>query len=169
MVDQPSDYQTPVPVHHRNPRLARVQHGLPIYTGRSPHESRSLDSTSLFYLDPDQKTPHFHLISHKPPFVPLLWRWRLRTNISLLVLTTTSRRASYYARNPPWIASASSSAEAGSIRGHHKDACCSQNELYSELLHHRSMGRPALPVSLQHKCEVDGMYIFSGSIHNMAC
>ena len=47
LVDQPSDSLTYVPVHRRNPRLARVQRGLLVYTEGSPHEWES--SSSRFY------------------------------------------------------------------------------------------------------------------------
>ena len=42
-----SDYLTSVPVHRRNPRLARVQRCLLVHTERSPHE---WESSSRFYF-----------------------------------------------------------------------------------------------------------------------
>ena len=47
LVDRPSDHRTSVPIHRRNSRLARVQRGLLVYTGRCPHE---WESSSRFYF-----------------------------------------------------------------------------------------------------------------------
>ena len=90
MVGQPSNYQTSVPVHHRNPRLARVQRGLLIYTERSPHEwEPSSRFYLLVYLDPDTQ----RLILTRCRVNLDLFRCfsgggpshRLRTNLSIIV------------------------------------------------------------------------------------
>ena len=42
---------------------------------RSSAASDVYKRQSLFYPDPDTRTPHSHYVSNKPRFVPLLW-WR---------------------------------------------------------------------------------------------
>ena len=88
LVDQPSDYRTSVPVHRRNPRLARVQRGLLVYKERSPHE---WESSSRFYFlvlsRPRRDNASFSLGLQETsiccvPFLVAGVSHRLRTNLS---------------------------------------------------------------------------------------
>ena len=93
VVVQPSDYLTSVPVQRTDPRLARVQRGLLVYTERSPHKRESVVLPFLLpcYI---QTATRQRLILTRSPRNPDLFRYfggggqshRMRTNLSFSAL-----------------------------------------------------------------------------------